>query len=300
MSESLTPRRFEGLHDEDQETDPESLYSDEKFVPFDEELHSEEGRTKSDLLTDNIGLVDEASSAMSIVLNSIETGILEMRYLDDEPKTLEQIGKKLGLTGEGVRLIETKALQKLKAYLNKEIPISNKDLINLKSHMARIPINPPVTRRAYRRKISNQSTNEKKEKIENKFIKDFNDSAEGKEIVRYFEGKHGLQSVISTMLIDVHNNLYKKTSSRTKDSENDNVLQIWERSTEELFSLITGINRYIDPKKEYTRDHLIFLFDKAIEATEFIIGDSDFADSKSYLALYLDKFKKFRDSVGIV
>ncbi len=67
------------------------------------------------------GLVSEATSdvvkmAMA-VLKPREQFVIGERYLNDEARTLQSIGDELGITREAVRLIEKRALQKLRAEL---------------------------------------------------------------------------------------------------------------------------------------------------------------------------------------
>ena len=58
------------------------------------------------------------SQALTLALQSLpdrERQVLVLRYglIDEEPKTLEEIGRRLGLTRERVRQIETEALKRL-------------------------------------------------------------------------------------------------------------------------------------------------------------------------------------------
>ncbi|MBN21065.1 MAG: hypothetical protein CL678_07235 [Bdellovibrionaceae bacterium] len=55
-------------------------------------------------------------------LNEREQEILKQRLLIDEPKTLEEVGKSLGVSRERVRQIQKEALRKLKLYIEKNNP----------------------------------------------------------------------------------------------------------------------------------------------------------------------------------
>ncbi|MEK7881318.1 MAG: sigma factor-like helix-turn-helix DNA-binding protein, partial [Deltaproteobacteria bacterium] len=55
--------------------------------------------------------------------------IIRLRFgINSEPETLEDIGKKLGVTRERIRQIETRALVKLKKYMY-DRNITSSDLI---------------------------------------------------------------------------------------------------------------------------------------------------------------------------
>ena len=55
-------------------------------------------------------------------LDERETVILEERILADEPKTLQEIGDQFGLTRERVRQIEKKLIERLRRYLEENLP----------------------------------------------------------------------------------------------------------------------------------------------------------------------------------
>jgi len=59
---------------------------------------------------------EKRSASLKMVLNDQEKKIISLRFglSDDNNRTLEQIGKNLGLTRERVRQIEKRALNKLK------------------------------------------------------------------------------------------------------------------------------------------------------------------------------------------
>lgn len=79
-----------------------------------------------DLIADNDGcealnnLIAEANTAIINAvfetLSTRETEVLRLRFGldDDDPKTLEQVGERLGVTRERIRQIETKAMMKLR------------------------------------------------------------------------------------------------------------------------------------------------------------------------------------------
>jgi RNA polymerase sigma factor (sigma-70 family) len=74
---------------------------------FDEEIH--------------VGLTEETLRRAVEGLSEREQDVLRMRYGmdDDDPKSLDEIGRRLGLTRERVRQIEAQALQRLA--VNREV-----------------------------------------------------------------------------------------------------------------------------------------------------------------------------------
>jgi RNA polymerase primary sigma factor len=100
-------------------------------VSLDSPVGEEEDSTLSDFvaddkevtLSDSVDqtlLKEQLSEALSI-LSKREEDVIRMRFgLDDgNPKTLEQVGKKLGVTRERIRQIEAKALRRLRIPLAK-------------------------------------------------------------------------------------------------------------------------------------------------------------------------------------
>ena len=100
-------------------------------VSLDSPVGEEEDSTLSDFvaddkevtLSDSVDqtlLKEQLSEALSI-LSEREEDVIRMRFgLDDgNPKTLEQVGKKLGVTRERIRQIEAKALRRLRIPLAK-------------------------------------------------------------------------------------------------------------------------------------------------------------------------------------
>ena len=91
------------------------MLTDERTLPPDEEmLNADDIRAITDLL----GKIDAR-----------EAKVLRMRFglEDNEPKTLKEIGQKLGLTRERVRQIENEALRKMNGYMaGREDPVGSR------------------------------------------------------------------------------------------------------------------------------------------------------------------------------
>lgn len=110
-----------------------------KSHSMDTALHDNTDETLLDRLEDEKALspVDSISAEMKTeelkkwlsILDSKENKIIRLRFgINSEPETLEDIGKKLGVTRERIRQIETRALVKLKKYMY-ERNITSSDLI---------------------------------------------------------------------------------------------------------------------------------------------------------------------------
>ncbi len=73
--------------------------------------------TRPDDLADcRLEAEDERARARRLLgrLDDRERAVVKLRFgLEDDPMTLQEIGRRLGLTGERVRQIETEALRKL-------------------------------------------------------------------------------------------------------------------------------------------------------------------------------------------
>jgi len=67
-------------------------------------------------------LLKEKLNEFQKTLEGKEKDIFEKRIMAEEPLTLEEIGKKYGITKERIRQIEEKLKSKIKEYLKKEIP----------------------------------------------------------------------------------------------------------------------------------------------------------------------------------
>jgi RNA polymerase primary sigma factor len=105
---------------------------DDDSTEFGEIVGDEEAQTPFELFRDK-NMRDELSELLG-VLDDRERKIIFERYgLDgDKPKTLEEIGKKFGVTRERIRQLQNIALAKLrKALAKREKPIVGRDPIQL-------------------------------------------------------------------------------------------------------------------------------------------------------------------------
>jgi RNA polymerase primary sigma factor len=94
--------------------------SDDDSIEFGEIVGDEDAQTPFELLRDK-NLRDEVSDLLE-VLDDRERRIIFQRFgLDDgKPKTLEEVGKKFGITRERIRQLQNIALAKLRRALNKK------------------------------------------------------------------------------------------------------------------------------------------------------------------------------------
>ena len=100
--------------------------TDDDSTEFGEIVGDRDAQTPFELLRDK-NLRDEVSDLLE-VLDDRECKIIFQRFgLDDgKPKTLEEVGKKFGVTRERIRQLQNIALSKLRRALNKkETPVPN-------------------------------------------------------------------------------------------------------------------------------------------------------------------------------
>jgi RNA polymerase primary sigma factor len=97
--------------------------SDEDSTEFGETVGDEDAQTPFELLRDK-SLRDEVSDLFEILDDRERTIIFQRFGLDGgKPRTLEELGKKLGVTGERIRQLQNFALAKLRqALIKKETP----------------------------------------------------------------------------------------------------------------------------------------------------------------------------------
>jgi RNA polymerase primary sigma factor len=120
--------------------------SDDNSTEFSELVGDEDAQTPFELFRDK-NMRDELSELLE-VLNDRERTIILMRFgLDDgKPKTLEEVGKKFGVTRERIRQLQNIALAKLRRALAKrEKPTVRRDPIQFLK-----PVSPDPTRKRLR------------------------------------------------------------------------------------------------------------------------------------------------------
>jgi len=110
---------------------PTRSYDDEDAddsMPLSEMLHDEHTPSPEDEVLGREDL--ETIAKLLDVIGDREAKILRLRYgLDgEEPRTLQDIGKEIGLTRERVRQIEIHALKKLNRRMESETPFSSEDV----------------------------------------------------------------------------------------------------------------------------------------------------------------------------
>jgi RNA polymerase sigma-32 factor len=102
---------------------------------LDEPVFEDSGETRADSLRTGGPLQDEVVAGDELRqifkkyigkfrkgLDRKELVILDERLLSEEPKTLQEIGEKFGITREGVRQIEKKLKKKLELFLKEHLP----------------------------------------------------------------------------------------------------------------------------------------------------------------------------------
>jgi RNA polymerase primary sigma factor len=77
-------------------------------------------------MIEELGEYEDKASEKSPTLNQRRRQIMELRYLGDDPLTLQQVGKKFGVSRERIRQIESKSIRIIKVKHKK-----NEDEINL-------------------------------------------------------------------------------------------------------------------------------------------------------------------------
>ena len=116
--------------------------SDDDSTAFGEIVSDEEAQTPFELFRDK-NMRDELSELLEVLDDRERKIIFERFGLDgSEPKTLEEIGKKFGVTRERIRQLQNIALTKLRrAFSKKEKPIVRRDPIQFLK-----PVSPDPTR----------------------------------------------------------------------------------------------------------------------------------------------------------
>lgn len=89
----------------------------EDFLSYSNDFMHDDEQSPEDLAL-KVDEAEDISKMLYTELKTREEEVLQMRFgfNNQEPMTLEEVGKKLGITRERVRQIEEKALKKLKAY----------------------------------------------------------------------------------------------------------------------------------------------------------------------------------------
>lgn len=89
----------------------------EDFLSYSNDFMHDDEQSPEDLAL-KVDEEEDISKMLHTELNSREEEVLRMRFgfNNQDPMTLEAVGKKLGITRERVRQIEEKAIKKLKAY----------------------------------------------------------------------------------------------------------------------------------------------------------------------------------------
>ena len=120
--------------------------SDDNSTEFCEIVGDEDAQTPFELFRDK-NMRDELSELLEVLDDRERKIIFERFGLDGgKPKTLEEVGKKFGVTRERIRQLQNIALAKLRRALSKkETPIARRDPIQFLK-----PVSPDPTRKRLR------------------------------------------------------------------------------------------------------------------------------------------------------
>ena len=100
-------------------------------------IRKDSGKRMVDMI-EELGEYEDKASEKSSTLNQRRRQIMELRYLGDEPLTLQEVGKKFGVSRERIRQIESKSIRIIKGKHKKNedetnlIPIYDDKAINKK------------------------------------------------------------------------------------------------------------------------------------------------------------------------
>ena len=100
-------------------------------------IRKDSGKRMVDMI-EELGEYEDKASDKSPTLNQRRRQIMELRYLGDEPLTLQEVGKKFGVSRERIRQIESKSIRIIKGKHKKNedetnlIPIYDEKAINKK------------------------------------------------------------------------------------------------------------------------------------------------------------------------